>query len=145
MRTLSSYTTELAREAGVEPAAAFVAFTDLEAFTEQAPAELPAEPNVLFVGVLERYKNVEGLAAAWRLVARRVPGAQLHLVGAGTLTEVAEGLAREGVEWERRLDETRLRESEESAIFDRELFYALQPRDRLESMINRFAIALASP
>ena len=47
-------------------------------------------------------------------------------------------------EWERRLIDTRERESEESAIFDRELFYALQPKDRLESMINRFAVALAS-
>ena len=32
VRTLSPYTTGLAREAGVEPAAAFIAFTDLEAF-----------------------------------------------------------------------------------------------------------------
>jgi hypothetical protein len=48
-------------------------------------------------------------------------------------------------EWEQRLNETRVRETEESAIFDRELFYGLQPRQRLESMINRFAIALAKP
>jgi hypothetical protein len=47
-------------------------------------------------------------------------------------------------EWEQRLNDTRVRESEESAIFDRELFYALQPRDRLESMIARFANAFAS-
>ena len=47
-------------------------------------------------------------------------------------------------EWEQRLNETRVRENEESAIFDRELFYALQPKDRLESMIARFANALAN-
>ena len=33
-----------------------------------------------------------------------MPEAQLHLIGSGTQTEVAEGLAREGVEWERRLE-----------------------------------------
>ena len=68
VRTLSAYTTGLAREVGVEPAAEFIAFTDLEAFTETPPAPLPDVPEALFVGVLERYKNVENLAAAWRLV-----------------------------------------------------------------------------
>jgi hypothetical protein len=42
-------------------------------------------------------------------------------------------------EWEQLLSDTRVRESEESAIFDRELFYALQPRERLESMVATFA------
>ncbi len=95
VRTLSPYTTELAREAGVEPAAAFVAFTDLEAFTEQPPAALPVEPNVLFVGVLEAYKNVENLVAAWRLIAERVPEASLRLVGDGHRRDVVEGLVSE--------------------------------------------------
>ncbi len=45
----------------------------------------------LFVGVLERYKNVEVLAAAWRLVAARLPEARLHLVGMGTQTGVGRG------------------------------------------------------
>ena len=44
--------------------------------------------------------------------------------------------------WDRNLHETRAREAEESAIFDRELFYALQPRDRLEQMVDRFAGSL---
>ncbi len=74
VRTLSEYTTGLARDAGVEPAAAFIAFTDIEPFVETPPAELPAEPHALFVGVLEPYKNVENLAAAWR--ARRRAGAR---------------------------------------------------------------------
>ena len=95
VRTLSPYTTGLAREAGVEPAAAFIAFTDLEAFTERPPAELPAEPRALFVGVLEPYKNVENLAAAWRLVAERVPGASLRLIGDGHRRDVAEALVAE--------------------------------------------------
>jgi glycosyltransferase involved in cell wall biosynthesis len=92
VRTLSDYTTGLAREAGVEPAAAFIAFTDIEPFVETPPAELPAEQHALFVGVLEPYKNVENLAAAWRLVAERVPRATLRLIGDGHRRDVAEGL-----------------------------------------------------
>jgi len=95
VRTLSSYTTELAREAGVEPSAAYVAFTDLEAFTEQPPTALSTPPNVLFVGVLERYKNVENLAAAWRLIAERLPEASLRPVGDGHRRDVVEGLVAE--------------------------------------------------
>ena len=95
VRTLSPYTTGLAREVGVEPAAAFIAFTDLEAFTERPPADLPAQPQALFVGVLELYKNIENLAAAWRLVAERVPGASLRLIGDGHRRDVAEGLVAE--------------------------------------------------
>lgn len=95
VRTLSRYTTELAREAGVEPAAAFVAFTDLERFTERSPGPLPSEPQALFVGVLEAYKNVENLARAWRLAAERVPDARLRLVGDGRRRDVVESLLAE--------------------------------------------------
>jgi phosphatidylinositol alpha-1,6-mannosyltransferase len=104
VRTLSEYTTGLAREAGVEPAAAFIAFTDIEPFVETPPAELPAEPHALFVGVLEPYKNVENLAAAWRLVAERLPAATLRLIGDGHRRDVAEGLVAElpdRVSWSR--------------------------------------------
>jgi glycosyltransferase involved in cell wall biosynthesis len=92
VRTLSPYTTGLAREAGVEPAAAFVAFTDLEAFADRPLIELPSVPQALFVGVLEPYKNVDRLAAAWRLVAERVPDATLRLIGDGHRRDFAERL-----------------------------------------------------
>jgi glycosyltransferase involved in cell wall biosynthesis len=58
---------------------------------------------VLFVGVLEAYKNVDGLAEAWRLAAPRVPGATLHLVGKGTRTDLAEELVRAGARWDAEL------------------------------------------
>ena len=46
---------------------------------------LPETPTALFVGVLERYKNIDGLVAAWRRVADRVPEARLVVVGKGPL------------------------------------------------------------
>jgi colanic acid/amylovoran biosynthesis glycosyltransferase len=113
VRTISAFTTGLVRELGVEPSSEFAAFTDLDAFTgERLP--VPTEPRVLFVGVLERYKNVEVLADAWRRVAARRPDARLHLVGTGTQDAVAERLAGEGVEWQRRLEP-----SEVASAFDR--------------------------
>jgi glycosyltransferase involved in cell wall biosynthesis len=100
VRTVSPYTTGLAREIGVEPAATFPAFMDLEPFLgERRP--LPERPVALFVGVLERYKNVDGLAEAWRAVAARVPAAQLRIVGDGSLRGVVGAL---GVRWARHLE-----------------------------------------
>src|SRR5262249_46203431 len=43
----------------------------------------------------ELYKNVDGLARAWRLAAPRVAGAQLRIVGRGTQREVIQQLVRE--------------------------------------------------
>jgi hypothetical protein len=39
--------------------------------------------------------------------------------------------------WRDRLERTKLQEKKEHAIFDRELFYALQPRSRLAEIIER--------
>ena len=94
VRTISAYTSRLVREAGVEPTAEFAAFMDLEPFVASAPVPLPEQPVALFVGVLERYKAVDVLAEAWRLVAPRVPAATLHLVGRGALHETAAALVR---------------------------------------------------
>jgi glycosyltransferase involved in cell wall biosynthesis len=104
VRSVSPYTTRLARETGREPAAEFPAFMDLEAFAAPT-APLPPEPAALFVGVLELYKNVDGLAAAWRLARPRIPGAQLRLVGSGARADVARQLVEEGLAtWDERLD-----------------------------------------
>ena len=95
VRTISAYTSGLVRAAGVEPTAEFAAFMDLEPFVEREPVSLPEKPRALFVGVLERYKAVDVLADTWRLAAPRVPDATLHLVGRGTLRDVAERLVAE--------------------------------------------------
>ena len=96
VRTISSYTTELVREAGVEPAATFPAFMDLDSFLGPV-VPLPEQPAPLFVGVLERYKDVDGLAAAWRLAAPRLPGVTLRIVGRGSRGRIVEGLVQS--EW----------------------------------------------
>jgi glycosyltransferase involved in cell wall biosynthesis len=92
VRTISDYTSGLVRSEGVEPAAVFPAFMDLDPFLETEPAPLPERPLALFVGVLERYKAVDVLAEAWRDVASRLPEAELRIVGRGTMSAVAERL-----------------------------------------------------
>jgi glycosyltransferase involved in cell wall biosynthesis len=104
VRPVSPFTARLVRELGVEPAEPFPAFMDLAPF-EAAETALPTTPQALFVGVLEPYKNVDGLAEAWRLAAPRLPGATLRLAGSGSLAAVAQGLVREhGARWDARLE-----------------------------------------
>jgi glycosyltransferase involved in cell wall biosynthesis len=95
VRTISDFTSGLVRTAGVEPTATFAAFMDLEPFLASPPEPLPERPVALFVGVLERYKGIDLLAAAWRLAAPRVPDATLHVVGRGTLGSVPASLVAE--------------------------------------------------
>jgi glycosyltransferase involved in cell wall biosynthesis len=106
IRTVSPYTTGLVREVGLEPADVFPAFMDLEPFL--GPVQpLPEQPQALFVGVLELYKNVDGLAEAWRLAAPAVPGVRLRIVGSGTRTDVVERLVAdlpEQTTWTNRLE-----------------------------------------
>jgi glycosyltransferase involved in cell wall biosynthesis len=120
VRTISAYTSGLVRETGREPTATFAAFMDLELFLETEPTALPERPTALFVGVLERYKAVDVLAEAWRLVSSRVPGARLHLVGRGTLREVAERLAAalpEQVRWDESLSTPEVARALDDATF----------------------------
>ena len=107
VRTISGHTTALVRKLGREPAATFVGYSDLEHFARTPPVALPERPRAIFIGVLERYKNVEGLAAAWRRVAPRVPEATLHIVGRGTQRPVIEALVRDlpaQTEWDEWLE-----------------------------------------
>ncbi len=104
VRTVSPFTAELVRSLGVEPAADFPAYMDLDPFVA-TPKPLPEQPSAIFVGVLEPYKNVDGLAEAWRLAAPRVPQAALRVVGDGTRVDVAERLVQaHGVRWDRQLE-----------------------------------------
>jgi glycosyltransferase involved in cell wall biosynthesis len=106
VRTVSPFTARLVRELGLEPSADFPAYMDLEPFV--APTRpLGDEPVALFVGVLEAYKNIDGLAEAWRLAAPRLPDASLRIVGNGSRADIAAALVREhGVRWDRKLSAT---------------------------------------
>ena len=107
VRTLSPFTTGIVREAGVEPAGVFTTYTELTAFSEPPVEPLPERASALFIGVLERYKNVHAIADAWRLAAPRVPEATLRIVGDGRHRDVAEALVRDlptRVTWDRRLE-----------------------------------------
>src|SRR6187455_727081 len=109
VRTLSPFTTGIVRDAGVEPAGVFTTYTELTAFSEPPVAPLPEQPVALFVGVLERYKNIHDIAAAWRLAAPRVPEARLRMVGDGRHRDVAEALVHDlpgQVTWQPRLETT---------------------------------------
>jgi glycosyltransferase involved in cell wall biosynthesis len=107
IRTVTGYTTALVRDLGLEPADEFPAYMDFESFLQSPPAPLPEQPQALFVGVLERYKNIDGLAAAWRRVAGSLPEARLRVVGTGTLAPIVEALVAEvpGTEWSPRLSQ----------------------------------------
>ncbi|MBA2295476.1 MAG: glycosyltransferase family 4 protein, partial [Actinobacteria bacterium] len=104
VRTLSPFTTGIVRRAGVEPGGTFTTYTDLSAFSGSPVTPLPQRPVALYVGVLERYKNIHAIADAWRLAAPQVPEATLRVVSDGREREVVEALVRDlpgRVTWER--------------------------------------------
>ncbi len=83
----------LSRRCAAEPAtASFPTYSDLSAFADPPPVPVPEEQRVVFVGALEAYKNVDGLAAAWRRVAAELPGATLSIVGEGSRRAVVDRL-----------------------------------------------------
>jgi len=107
VRTVSPFTSGLVRALGVEPAATFTTYFDVSAFDTQPLVGLPERPSALFVGVLERYKNVRGLVDAWRLAAPRVPEATLRFVGRGRERGLVEQLVSDlpgQTTWTERLD-----------------------------------------
>src|SRR5207247_4549102 len=95
VRALSPYTAGLVAEVRGRPAdAAFPTYSDLSAFTGPR-RPLPDRPTVLFVGVLERYKGIDTLAAAWPRVVAKVPDARLVVVGRGSRRRLVDDLAVE--------------------------------------------------
>ncbi len=93
-RALSGYTAGLVETGrGSPPDGVFPTYSDLSVFTARPLEPLPGTPAALFVGVLEPYKNIDGLAAAWRRAAPQVPDAKLVIVGRGPQAGVIERLA----------------------------------------------------
>ena len=137
IRTVSPFTSELVRRAGGEPTATFTTYFDASAFTEQPPLPLPERPAALFVGVLERYKNITGLAEAWRRAAPQVPEASLRLVGSGRETAVIERLVADlpgRTEWTPRLPAAEVaRALDESSLLVLPSFSEGLPRVAMEA------------
>jgi hypothetical protein len=80
----------------------------------------------------QKRQKVEQIAAAPRKSAERYAlFAELHR----QLSSLARTDPRMQ-QWDRRLRLARSRAQEEAALFDREIFYALQPRPRLEQMVQ---------
>jgi glycosyltransferase involved in cell wall biosynthesis len=138
VRTVSEFTAGLVRRLGVEPTAIFHTYTEIGAFVAGEVQPLPSEARLAFVGVAERYKNIDGLAAAWRLATPRLPGVTLELVSDGTRSTVVEELVHDVPEqtvWHRRLEPTEI-----AALLDRSWALVLPsfseglPRVAIESL-----------
>jgi glycosyltransferase involved in cell wall biosynthesis len=92
-RALSAFTSSVVEDArGLPATACFPTYSDLEVFAAPTVVPVPDAQRVVFVGALEAYKNIDLLAAAWRDVVRRVPGARLTMVGSGSRRAVVDGL-----------------------------------------------------
>lgn len=95
-RGLSQFTSSLIQEVrGIPATACFPTYSDLSAFAEPERVPVPEEQRVVFVAALEQYKNVDGLAAAWRQIGRDVPDATLVVVGKGSRAAVIDKLVAE--------------------------------------------------
>ena len=96
VRALSSYTEGLVEDVrGIPVTASFEAYMDLSTYTAKPPEPFPERPTALFVGMLEAYKNIDGLVEAWRRVVRELPEARLVLVGKGTRRDLVDELVAE--------------------------------------------------
>lgn len=96
-RALSRFTSSIVEGVTGRPATAcFPTWSDLGAYHDTPPVAVPAARRVVFVGALERYKNVDGLAAAWRRVTASLPDATLVVIGDGSRRAVIDALVAEG-------------------------------------------------
>jgi glycosyltransferase involved in cell wall biosynthesis len=95
-RAVSSFTARLIESVrGVPPTAQFLAYSDLSAFADRPIVPVPEDHRVVFVGALEPYKNIDGLAAAWREVVQGDGEARLTIVGRGSRRMAVEQLVRD--------------------------------------------------
>lgn len=123
-----------------QPAPAFAVTTATLIFPDAGERDIECVPCLLNQGHRLRHNTVEKspfleqiAAAPRRSAERRTAYVAMH----GTLQKastVSETLAR----WKNALDHAVERRDREAVLFDRELFYAVQPRERLERMIGHF-------
>ncbi len=85
VRTVSPYTTGLAREVGVEPAATFPAFMDLEPFLGERREPLPERPRRSSSACSSATRTSTASPRPGGSWPPALPGAQLRIVGDGSL------------------------------------------------------------
>jgi len=95
-RAISEFTAALAEEATTrKPLGTFPTYSDLESFLAHPPKPLPPTPALAWIGTLQPVKDPRTFAAAWRLVAARLPEARATVVGDGPLGPVIDALCTE--------------------------------------------------
>jgi glycosyltransferase involved in cell wall biosynthesis len=95
-RTVGPFTSRLVRDVtGREPEASYPTYFDVAEFVSTPVRPLPATPTVVWIGALERTKNLDRFVAAWRLVLERDEDARLVVIGEGRMRPLVDGLARE--------------------------------------------------
>jgi glycosyltransferase involved in cell wall biosynthesis len=118
-RGLTRYTAGLAEAAtGRPPVAVFPTYFDLHSYQAEPRTGQPDVPTVLWVGVLQPYKDPTTFAQAWRRIAAQVPAARLHVVGAGPQEPVIQTLVHEfpgRVRHDRRLEPPELSRAYDAA------------------------------
>lgn len=92
-RALSQFTSSIVEQArGLPATVCFPTYSDLSVFADSPISSVPEEQRVVFVGALEPYKNVRGLAVAWQEVAAALPAARLTVVGNGSQRSAIDAL-----------------------------------------------------
>ena len=80
---------------GRPASACFPTYSDLSALHGQPDRSPARAADGVFVGMLEAYKNIDGMAAAWRRVVRELPDALLIVIGKGARRHVVERLVKD--------------------------------------------------
>jgi glycosyltransferase involved in cell wall biosynthesis len=126
-RAISGFTAELAEGVtGRGPLTTFPTYSDLESFLVQPLEPLPPTPTVAWIGMLQRVKDPQTFADAWRIVSDRLPSAKAIVVGDGPLRPVIDGLCAEFPD--RVTAYSRITAPEVSDVLDRSTVLALPSR-----------------
>jgi glycosyltransferase involved in cell wall biosynthesis len=126
-RATSEFTAALAEDAtNRKPLGIYPTYSDIESFLARPPEPLPGSPTVAWIGMLQPVKDPETFAAAWRIVAARLPEARAIVVGDGPLRPVIDALCAEFPERVRRFP--RLSPPEVARILDESTVLVLPSR-----------------
>jgi glycosyltransferase involved in cell wall biosynthesis len=126
-RAISEFTAGLAEEAtNRKPLSTFPTYSDLESFLADPVQPLPSTPTIAWIGMLQRVKDPDAFAEAWRLVAERVPDARAIVVGDGPLRSVIDDLCAEFPERVQAFP--RIPPSEVAGVLDRSTVLVLPSR-----------------